>query len=174
MMRTVRSKENDKEYIFKVTALVESYVAFSDKKGYHSVKPKEKPSRKIAILGRQNLYKFAESIVHAFEFDFDHCFGFYSNIDTDFYHDSKIQYELFADLDDVEPTEAGSVKKTKVEKVWKKSGDKMTFLFDYGDGWRFLVELLEIRPVKVVWAYPIIMEKSGLAPVQYPPERFFQ
>ena len=173
-MRTIKSRKNDIKYIFKVTALVNNYIAFSEAKNFHRLKTKEMPWVKVVILGRQNLYKFAESIVYAFEFDFDHCFGFYSNVETDYYHDSKTQYELFADLDDVEPTEAGSVKKTKVAKVWKKAGDKMTFLFDYGDGWRFLAELLEIQPEKEVWAYPVIMEKHGLAPVQYPPEKFFK
>lgn len=127
------------------------------------------PWRKIAILGRQSLYKFAESIVNSFDFYFDHCFGFYSNINSDFYHDSERQFELFADLDDVEPTEAGSVKKTKVSKVWNKAGDKMTFLFDYGDGWRFLVELSEIKTTDKSKVYPFVLEKFRQSPVQYPP-----
>ena len=102
-----------------------------------------------------------------------HLDGFYSNVDSDFYHDSKVQYELFADLDDVEPTEAGSVRKTKIEKVWEKQGDKMTFLFDYGDGWRFLIELLEIKHADRKISYPTTLEENGLAPQQYPPEEFF-
>jgi len=172
-MRATRSKKSDIQYTFKVTALVKNYVVFTNPRGYYLSKRKEMPWVKIAILGRQNLYKFAENITQAFEFNFDYCFGFYSNIDTAYYHDSKIQYELFADLDEVEPTEAGSVKKTKVVDVWKKSGDKMTFLFDYGDGWRFTVEALEITPVMHERAYPITTEKNGLPPVQYPPEKFF-
>ena len=64
---------------------------------------------------------------------------------------------------------AGSVKKTKISQVWKNSGDKRTFLFDYGDDWRFLVELLEIRNVNPKKNYPEIMEKFGKAPEQYPP-----
>jgi len=173
-MHKVKRGKNDSKHIFKVTALVESYISYTEKKGYHVIKTGERPWRKIVISGRQNLYKFAEIIVSAFEFDFDHCFGFYSNINSDFYHDSKKQYELFADLDNVEPTEAESVKKTKVGKVWKKPGDKMTFLFDYGDGWRSLVELLETETADKKLLHSTVLEESGIAPAQYPPEEFFQ
>ena len=34
--------------------------------------------RDIEIEGSKSLYKLAEAIVTAFDFDFDHCFGFYS------------------------------------------------------------------------------------------------
>jgi len=128
----------------------------------------KKISRTIEILGEASLYKLAEAIVGAYDFDFDHCFGFYSNIKSDFYHDSEKQYELFADLDDVEPTEAGSVKKTKISSVWQKKGDKMMFLFDYGDGWRFLVEFDGFGKKESDSKYPRIIEKIGKAPEQYP------
>lgn len=139
-MRAIKPKDTDKEYVFNITALIPN-----------------RPWRKIALLGRQNLYKFAESIVYSFNFCFDHCFGFYSKINTEFYHDSLRQYELFADLGDVEPTKAGSVKNTKISEVWENSGDKMTFLFDYGDGWRFLVELEEIKNVDKTKLYPVLL-----------------
>lgn len=169
-MNTITPKEKDKQYIFKITALVKNYVGYTEKKSYHVVKSKEMPTRAVALLGRQSLYKFAEAITYSFDFYFDHCFGFYSNVDSYYYHDSKVQYELFADLEDVEQTKAGSVKKTKVEKVWEKPGDKMTFLFDYGDGWRFLVELLAIDIADRKSSYPMFSEEGGTAPAQYPPE----
>jgi len=105
--------------------------------------------------------------VTAYGFDLDHCFGFYSNIDTDFYHDSKEQYELFADLDDVEPTDALSVKHTKVQQVWCERGKKMTFLFDYGDGWRFLVELIGSAEKRSDVQYPLVIKQKGRTPKQY-------
>jgi hypothetical protein len=119
-MRTVKSKENDKQYIFKVTILADNYFVRSGKNNYKVVNSKVMPWRKIAILGRQSLYKFAESIVNSFDFYFDHCFGFYSNVNSEYYQNSERQYELFADLDDVEPTEAASVKKTRVSAVMSR------------------------------------------------------
>lgn len=91
--------------------------------------------REIEIPENTNPYKLAEAIVDAYNFDFDHCFGFFSKIAESRYFDSERKYELFTDLENegIEPTGAGSVKKTKIREVWHNIGDKMLFLFDYGD-----------------------------------------
>ena len=103
-------------------------------------------TRNIEVPAGTSLYKFAEAIVAAYDFDFDHCFGFFSTIAESRYFDSDRKYELFTDLieegEDMEPTGAGSVKQTKVSDVWKNVGEKMLFLFDYGDNWLFVVELI--------------------------------
>jgi len=128
-------------------------------------------SRKIEIPENTNLYKLAEAIVDAYNFDFDHCFGFFSKISESRYFDSERKYELFTDLieegESLEPTGAGSVKKTKVSEVWQKIGDKMMFLFDYGDGWQFLVELMNFGSRTVKQKYPRTLKKIGRAPRQY-------
>ncbi len=46
-MRVIKAREMDKKYIFKVTALVKNYVAFTEKKGYHEIKTKEMPWRNL-------------------------------------------------------------------------------------------------------------------------------
>lgn len=151
-----------KTYIFKTNLLYSS--------------PKIYPrgpeiSREIEISESANLYKSAEAIVGAYNFCFDHCFGFFSEIDETRYFDSERKYELFTDLieggEGLEPTGAGSVKKTKVKDVWRKVGDKMMFLFDYGDGWQFLVELINFGVATVGQRYPRILKKIGGAPKQY-------
>ena len=128
----------------------------------------ENINRTIEIIETNSLYQLAVVIVAAYDFNFDHCFGFYDNIKNDRYHESKKQYELFADLDNVEPTPAESVKRTKVSEVWKRQGDKMVFLFDYGDGWRFMVELIGFGKKESGKKYPAVIDKEGVAPEQYP------
>lgn len=125
--------------------------------------------RKIQIAGTKSLYNFAKIITQAFDFYFDHCFGFYSDFKR--LYDSKIAYELFYDLDDVEPPapHVKSVKRTKIRQVFKQPGDKMLFLFDYGDGWRFFIELEEIKQAEKWDLKPVILQSIGKAPVQYPP-----
>lgn len=107
---------------------------------------KIKRAKIIEILPNKSLYSFAEKIVSEFKIDFGHCFGFFEDIHSDFYLKSKEKYELFTDLieegEDIEPTGALSVKKTKIKDVWEKSGDQMLFLFDYGDCLLWIVELL--------------------------------
>lgn len=108
---------------------------------------KPKIYREIDVLETTSLYKLVEAINDAYDFSFDHAFGFFSNVSENRYYDSEKKYELFADLHkegmDIESVDSGSVEKTKVKDVWRTIGDKMMFLFDYGDCWQFVVELME-------------------------------
>ena len=127
----------------------------------------KKVIREIEILESSNLYKLAEAIVKSYDFDFDHAFGFFSTIGEQWYK-SERKYELFSDMEDIEPTGAESVKNTKVGEVWKNYGDKMLFLFDYGDTWLFVVELIKFGEKEAKKKYPRIVKKIGIAPEQYP------
>ena len=124
--------------------------------------------RKIRLPGSKSLYNFAKTIVQAFGFYFDHCFGFYDNFQR--YHDSKKAYELFVDIGEepLSPAIKG-VKKTQVCKAFRNIGDKMLFLFDYGDGWYFGIELKEITHIDKWNLDPVVLESIGKAPEQYPP-----
>lgn len=124
--------------------------------------------RKIRIPGSKSLYNFARVITGAFGFYFDHCFGFYDTlIDR---ANCKKAFELFVDIGE-EPTNhiAKGVKNTKIAQAFEKPGEKMIFLFDYGDGWQFNFELKEIKHVPKWNLDPVILESIGEAPEQYPP-----
>lgn len=129
----------------------------------------KKTSRDVEMKEGASLYKMAEAIVGAYDFDFDHAFGFFSAI-GERYFDSKRKYELFTDMKsrDIEPTGAESVKKTKIGEVWKNVGDKMLFLFDYGDNWLFVVELIGFGTAEPKTKYPRVLKKVGKSPEQYP------
>lgn len=132
----------------------------------------KKISRKIEMPENFNLYQLAKAIVKAYDFHFDHCFGFYSNFSGPNDQESKKCYELFADLinegEDLLPTQAKPTKTAKIKDVWLKPKDKMLFLFDYGDGWQFNVELINYGDQNPGAKYPIIFDLCGLAPEQYP------
>lgn len=133
----------------------------------------KKISRKIEMPENASLYQLAKAIiVKAYGFYFDHCFGFYSELGDYGHHNSEKKYELFFDLieegQDLEPTDAGSIKKTKIKNVWLKPKDKMQLLFDYGDGWRFIVELCDYGTKNPRIKYPRIFDICGQAPEQYP------
>ena len=128
----------------------------------------DKVLRKIQIAGTKSLYNFAKVITQTFNFYFDHCFGFYNNFQR--YHDSTKAYELFVDIGEEPLTSiTKSVKKTKIQQAFKNPGEKMLFLFDYGDGWYFAVELKEIRDAEKWDLKPVVLESIGEAPLQYPP-----
>lgn len=126
--------------------------------------------REVEITTDKSLSKLAEGVVTAFEFDFDHAYGFYSNLDDDYYS-SQAKYELFADMDDdmtLGSQPALSVEKIKSGKVFHELGQKMQFIFDYGDEWRFLIELTGFGEKVARRRYPCITNATGEAPSQYP------
>ena len=125
-------------------------------------------SRTLAVPSNCNLYELAEIILAAYKFNFDHAFGFFSDVTEDNYFESERKYELFTDLiqegQDLEPTGADSVKDTLISDVWHAIGDKMMFLFDYGDDWRFEVKLIEFGD-KI--PAPTLLKSIGKTPKQY-------
>lgn len=119
----------------------------------------------MALKGRTSLYAFTKEIVGAFDFEFDHAFGFYDNIKD--IHESSEAYTLFYDFGDPVDDNEKSVKKSYIYKVFQLN-KKMLFLFDYGDHWEFLVECCSIIEAEVGKRYPKVTKKQGEAPPQYP------
>ena len=52
--------------------------------------------RDIEIASTASLYGLGEAIVHSFDFELDHAFGFFSKFTGNFYR-SPVRYELLAD-----------------------------------------------------------------------------
>jgi hypothetical protein len=144
-MRKRTAKDGDKVLVLKVTA--------SDWEG----RVRGMPYRVIAILDKMSLYNLAEIIIESFDFDFDHAFGFYSNIKN--WPRSDEGYELFADIGEGE--QFPGVKKAKVGKVFDKIKKKMLFLFDYGDEWHFVTQLMRVEEPKENEKYPVVLESRG-------------
>lgn len=134
----------------------------------------QKIHRIIQINPSFNLYCLAEAIIDSFDFDLDHCFGFFNQCkENDFLFGSTEKYELFTDMPDIEPTGAGSIEHTPIRNVWTHIRKKMYFLFDYGDSWIFEVDLINVdidfdrvsnRPYE-------ILKSVGKSPEQYPQEK---
>ncbi len=129
--------------------------------------PEKRIIRKIQIAPTKTLYNFAKVITQAFDFEFDHCFGFYDTLQDR--KNSKKMLELFVDIGEESRPHANGVKKTKISQAFKDIGERMIFLFDYGDGWQFNVEFLEIRSASKEDLKPKVLESVGEAPLQYPP-----
>ena len=123
--------------------------------------------RRIRISSQASLYKLAQAIVDAFGFDFDHCFGFYDTLDSR--RKAKIAFEYFVDIGEgASVPGAKSVKRSKVSDAFQSVGQKLIFLFDYGDDWQFFVRLVETRESSGS-KKPLVLERTGENPEQYPP-----
>jgi len=127
--------------------------------------------RDFEIPSARSLYQLASAIIDAYGFYFDHCFGFYDKLDGDYFK-SPIRYELFFDIDEIEDPPglppSRSVEKTRIAAAFPQVGDKMRFLFDYGDEWYFQVEVIGRGKRKAKVRYPRLLKSVGKAPVQYP------
>ena len=122
--------------------------------------------RTIEIKDNDTLYHLAETILNSFDFDMDHAFGFYSNVNN-IYNSDEI-YELFADDESngQKNPNVNGVKKIKITDVFVT--DKvLTFLFDYSEKWLFMVECEEIKQSQPDVNYPRIIQKAGQSPDQY-------
>jgi len=101
--------------------------------------------------------------------NFDHAFGFYNSLES--YFDSAEMFELFTDMGDPEPRKNGviprGVKRMRISSIFKNSGDKMLFLFDYGDEHIFYVEFLSKAEIEAGTVYPHMIIRKGVAPRQY-------
>jgi len=163
-MKKRKAEEKGGVYLFKVT--------LSDWSG----RVRGMPYRILAILERFTLHELAESIIDAFDFDFDHSFGFYDNIKS--WTDSVERYEssttgitrsiLFALVfHSGELEDKRNVARTKVNEVFDDPCKKLLFLYDYGDEWHFIVQLKETKAPEKNTKCPQIVESVGKAPPQY-------
>ena len=130
----------------------------------------KKIQREIEIPADFSLYELASAIVAAYDFNFDHAFGFFRKVTAGWDFKDVEKYELFADMEDqgIEPVDAGGVKKTKVSQVWKNPKDQMLFLFDYGDDWRWIITLKAFSEKQSGVKYPRVLFAKGESLEQYP------
>ena len=129
---------------------------------------RDRPSvhRDLEIDSGQSLAKLAEAIVRAFDFEFDHAFGFYPDTKGRAVMRGRPAYELFADMGEANGTQ--SVRKTRIGDAFREVGQAMVFLFDYGDEWLFRVELTAMGRKVAKGRYPRVLATAGPFPVQYP------
>ncbi len=126
---------------------------------------KARQYRDIEIESSATLYALAEAVTRSFTFDFDHAFGFYSRM-TGRVFDSPIRYERYSDNEPGGPSR--DAKRWTVAQAFPRVGSMMLFLYDYGDEWRFKVELTHIRKITPGQIYPIVIAMMGSSPEQYP------
>ncbi len=147
--------KNDSIYLIKAT-LHYRY--------FHSNEP---VFRIFAIQGETKLYTLAKTTLKYFNFDFDHLFGFYNNLNE--WTNSQERYELpyYLDVNKDSKFQTNDVKQVKINEVFDEIGKKMLFIYDYGDEWQFIIELLETDSPEPNEKYPYIIRSFGKAPSQY-------
>ena len=113
--------------------------------------------RRITIDASESLDRLASIILDAFEFDSDHLYEF----------SYKNRYGLVEKIVHPYIEEGLFTSEVAIGDVPLPIGQTMTFLFDFGDNWRFAVTLEGVDTDKVT-PKPRILEKQGKSPEQYP------
>lgn len=115
--------------------------------------------RKISLSYKHTLGDFHLAIQEAFSFGDDHLYAFYTEGN---HRNGKPIY--------CEQAENGgaTAEKTSIADLELFAGQKMWYLFDFGDEWEFEVVLINIDDETPPPLKPILIETKGKAPDQYP------
>ncbi|BAY99508.1 hypothetical protein NIES37_34910 [Tolypothrix tenuis PCC 7101] len=113
--------------------------------------------RRIAIPAKRELSWLASTILDAFDFDYDHLYEFS-------YKDRFGRTCTIAHPYTESPPFADQV---RIGDLPLELGTSMTYLYDFGDNWKFHVQLEDIQPTDNKIKKAKILEIHGDAPRQY-------
>jgi hypothetical protein len=113
--------------------------------------------RRIAIPAKLKLDWLSNSILDAFDFENDHLYEF--RYKDRFGRSGQVSHPYCEN--------SPSTAQVRVGELPLQPGDRMIFLFDFGDNWEFDVLLEEIQPPSAKIKKPKILEMQGEAPKQY-------
>ncbi len=112
--------------------------------------------RRIKIQGTESVDTLAVAILNAFNFDDEHLYEFR-------YTDNFGITQVIADPRCEEPLNACEINIGDIDIL---PGDLIEFLYDFGDNWKFKVQIEKIDPELKI-KKPTIIEREGKAPRQY-------
>jgi len=117
-------------------------------------------SRRLAVPGNETLDDLHHLLRSAFGWDDDHLYSFWLN--GEFWSGSETEY--------TSPVEAEPDAKTAevaVDDLELRPGQQIAYLFDFGDEWRVLLRVDEIRRKRGTTGR--LLRSLGEAPPQYAP-----
>ncbi|EKD56385.1 MAG: hypothetical protein ACD_58C00206G0004 [uncultured bacterium] len=128
--------------------------------------------RIFEVCGCQNFDQFAEAIIDSMDWSYDHMHGFsFPDPKTKVRRFGISPFVIYAPgwEDDEHPTfESDEI---KIENIDYKKYPKLGFIFDFGDGHEFDIEMINMRMLgknEVVDEFPKMTDIRGVAPEQYP------
>lgn len=113
--------------------------------------------RKIVLSHEHTLENLHNAVQKAFAFDNDHLYSFFMDAkrySKHAYHSPMVDEGPFTD-------------EVTIGELELYEGQKILYLFDYGDSWQFDVQLLKINLDEIPPKEPNIIETKGEAPRQY-------
>jgi hypothetical protein len=128
--------------------------------------------RRIGVRSDQTLVDLHYALQEAFEWDDDHLYAFWPGEEfwrrkgTEYVHPFSLEHDPLA------PYFEGSAPRkktadTRLDRLRLRKGQKLAYLFDFGDEWRVRLTLRDIRADDGE-PHPRVLESVGEAPPQYP------
>jgi hypothetical protein len=117
--------------------------------------------RKITIPSDLTLYDFSSAILEAFDFDNDHLHQFTYKDRQGFQKSIYHPYTQHGEDD-------GFTDQILLRDWQINIGDRITYIFDFGDWWKFNVVLESIEEPDPKLKKPKVIEQKGKSPAQYP------
>ena len=132
-------------------------IEFADGVYCFNVALKKNLWRRIETAGEHTLKDLHHAIRGAYGFDDDHLYAFF--MDGEPWSDGK-----FTSPND---EEGPYVDEVRIGELGLSEGQRMLYLFDYGDEWRFQVAVEAIRKSGARPHEPKVVDQKGKAPEQY-------
>jgi hypothetical protein len=108
--------------------------------------------REVEILGKQTLADLTSILVSAFNHDWDHMAGFWKLVPRKS-SSGKVRYRE-VDLGDVNPLEEGDGAEIKIAEIGLSIGEKLKFVFDFGDWIEHILTLEAVATLQSGVKYP--------------------
>jgi hypothetical protein len=118
--------------------------------------------RKLALAEEQTLEDLHELLRAEFGWDDPHLYSFW--LSGRFWDGPETEYTAPFELEESEAKSAA----TPLGKLSLEQGQKIAYLFDFGDNWEVEITVGEIRDAGD-GTYPQVLERRGDAPPQYEP-----
>lgn len=127
----------------------------------HFFAPLEGPVvRTIAIPENQTLEQLHESLRLAFGWADPHLYSYW--VGGDFWDPEAREYTAPYEMDEDKLSA-----RTPVAELGLKKGSTLAYVFDFGDEWRLMLEVVDSWPSDAS-SYPMLVEAEGTPPPQYP------
>ncbi len=123
----------------------------------------QKPYRDLTIPSDYTLYSLAETVVEQFGMEFTHAFGFYDNLEK--WDNSRLAFELFADVEGEEETKTHSVKENHISRAFEGEGAEMLLVYDYGEEYKIHLKVTAVEDRQKGENYPGLVDAFGKGPV---------
>jgi Plasmid pRiA4b ORF-3-like protein len=116
--------------------------------------------RRIALRADQKLTDLHAALQEAYEWADDHLYAFW--LSGRFWDRQSREYTIPFEL---EPHQRSAA--TRLSRLGLERGQKIAYLFDFGDEWRVVLTVAAIEAADD-GRYPRVLERQGDAPPQYP------